>query len=374
MPDQTLQSTDLAALKEVARDAFSISSPEAALRRPLQDLVEATLDAAANSHHTRRSYTTAIGLFLQWLDETHGPLIPDHLAEAWRPFAVTTTDGKRTVWRFDQPPAAVLRLVDAAALDAFRAWRIAEGDSLNSVQLRVCATRTFLSVALRDNVLTPEQARNMSLKPYQPRQKRVNKPVGRRLIPKEVKAFRAAVDTSTHKGKRDLALLDCMFYAGLRRSEVAHLTTDHLRRDQGRWWLVFAGKGEKERKIKMHDVLYRSLAAWSEVAGICWEQDNVPLFSSVDRWDNIRDTQIDPSQVTRLVAEYGHQAGLAPASGSGVLSPHDLRRTCARNAYENGAALPKIQALLGHADVKTTMHYIGDDEDESDTATDYVRY
>lgn len=375
-------SAGLTALDEAARHApldelgrgLSISSPEVALRRPLADLVEATLDAAANSEHTRRSYTTAIGLFLQWLDEARGPLVPEHLAEVWRPFAVATTEGKRTEWRFDGTPAAVLRLADAAGLDAFRAWRVSEGDSPNTAQIRLYAVRTFLSVALRDNVLTREQAQNMSLAPYQPRHSRKEKTVGRRLTKKEVRTLRATVDASTNKGKRDLAILDLMLYAGMRRSEVANLTTDHLRRDQGRWWLVFAGKGEKERRIKLHDVIFQSLSAWSKTSGIGWEVDNQPLFVSVDRWDNIQGSQIDPSQVTRLVAEYGHLAGLAPASGSGVLSPHDLRRTCARNAYDNGAPLPKIQALLGHADIKTTMRYIGADEDESDTATDYVRY
>jgi len=372
--DNAELSASLAALDEAARRALSLASPEVALRRPLADLVEATLDAAANSDHTRRSYTTAIGLFLQWLDEVRGHLIPDHLARAWRPFAVATTEGKRAEWHFDGTPAAVLRFVDAAALDAFYAWRVSEGDSPNTAQIRVYAVRTFLSVALRDNVLTLDQAQSMSLKPYRARQRRREKTVGRRLTKKEVRLLRASVGTSTNKGKRDRAILDLMLYAGLRRSEVANLTTSHLRRDQGRWWLVFTGKGEKERRIKMHDVVFQSLSAWSEAASLRWEEDGRPLFVSVDRWDNTQASQIDPSQVTRLVAEYGHLAGLAPASGPSGLSPHDLRRTCARNAYDNGAPLPKIQALLGHADVKTTMRYIGADEDESDTATDYVRY
>lgn len=42
--------------------------------------------------------------------------------------------------------------------------------------------------------------------------------------------------------------------------------------------------------------------------------------------------------------------------------------------YDNGAPLPKIQQFLGHANIETTMRYIGYDEDDTETATDYVRY
>jgi integrase len=78
--------------------------------------------------------------------------------------------------------------------------------------------------------------------------------------------------------------------------------------------------------------------------------------------------------VGRLVTHYGHLASLAPAKGKNQLSAHDLRRTCARNAFDNGASLLLVQAMLGHSDPKTTAHYIGAFEDDSHTAVDFVRY
>lgn len=66
--------------------------------------------------------------------------------------------------------------------------------------------------------------------------------------------------------------------------------------------------------------------------------------------------------------------GIAPATGDNRLSAHDLRRTAARNAHDNGAPLLLIQRFLGHQDPKTTAHYIGLGEDDNDTATDYIRY
>lgn len=71
----------------------------------------------------------------------------------------------------------------------------------------------------------------MGLKAYQQRQKRDEMPVGRRLSTAEVRDLRRAVDDRTNKGKRDLAILDTMLFAGLRREEVASLRIENLRQD-----------------------------------------------------------------------------------------------------------------------------------------------
>ena len=51
----------------------------------------------------------------------------------------------------------------------------------------------------------------------------------------------------------------------------------------------------------------------------------------------------------------------AAAKSAGIqnLSPHDLRRTCARSCHLAGGELEQIQFLLGHSSVETTEHYLG---------------
>lgn len=339
---------------------------------PLGEIVAAALSAAGRSEATRRSYQTAIGLFLQYVDQVCGDGLPGELAERWRPFAEATTEGKRTVWMY-RAPAAILRLANAALLDGFRAWRETQGDSVNSASQRVYAVRTFLAVAFRDGFLTAEQAQGFSLKGYRQRQKLDRAPVGRRLSPAEVRVLREAVDTTTVKGRRDLAIVDTMLFLGLRREEVAGLSLTGFRQDRGRWWLVLQGKGQKTRRLKVHDTLFQSLAAWVASTGLTLGGDG-PLFRSFDRGDRVTERGIDASLIGRLVAEYGHAALLAPAKGKNRLSAHDLRRTCARNAFDNGASLLLVQAMLGHSDPKTTAHYIGAFEDDNETAVDFVRY
>ena len=348
-----------------------------AAARPLGLVVAATLQAAARSEHTKRAYSTSVGYFLTYVDAVAGDQVPS----AWRPFAQagketeTTTGGRsvtRTIWAYNGP-ALVLRLVDAGMLDGFRAWREDQGDSVNTASKHVAAVRSFLSVAYRDHVIGTEQAQRMGLRPYRQRQKRDRQPVGRRLTREEVRALRDAVELDTVKGKRDLAMLDLGLYGALRAQEVAGLRLTDLVQDSGRWWVQVIGKGDKTRRFPLAQVAYDSLATWLEAVGLALGQD-ARVFYSVNKGDAVGKTPANTSVVGRLVAEYGTLAGLAPASGANRLSPHDLRRTAARNAYDNGAPLLLVQRWLGHADPSTTAHYIGLEDGNGQSAVDFVAY
>ena len=353
---------------------LSAVSPEVAVNQPLAELVQTTITAAAgDSPHTARSYQTGIGFFLAYLDERLG----DKIKHEWRPLADPTQDGRKTVWEF-RGKAGVLRAVYAGILDDYAVFRLAEGDSKGTQAIRLAAVKTLLAVALRDGVLTQEQATNMALKPYKKRQRRDVKPVGRRLEKAEVRKLRVIIELKAKtdtKAVRDRAIIDLMLFAGLRRSEAAALTPASFKQDQGRWWLVLTGKGRKTRKIKIHDTLYQSLVTWLELRGFVMGEGDEPIFCNLTKGGNPTGRSLNESVIGRIVAEYGAAAGLAPRKGENRLAPHDLRRTCARNARDNGAKTEKVQTLLGHSDIKTTMAYIGYDDGNGDsTAIDFVSY
>lgn len=359
---------------------LSVVSPEFAIRRPLAELVENALTAAAGeSENTARAYLTGIGLFLQYLSDR----LVDALPAEFLPLAEAGKVGRKTVWEF-RGEAGVLRAVFAGLLDDFTAWRADQGDSRSTQNLRRRAVSTFLRVAYRDGVLTHEQAQNMGLKPYTKRERKDEKPVGRRLKPEEVRKLRAIIDLRAKteaKTLRDKAIIDLMLYSGLRRSEVASLTTSNFKQDGGRWWIVLQGKGQKTRRLKLHDALYKSITAWVEYlnaqdTGIALTLgiDDLPIYYNLNKGGSLTGKPLNSGVIARIVSEYGAAAGLAPDHGENQLSPHDLRRTCARNSFENGASLLMVQRMLGHSDPKTTARYIGSDENDDSTAIDYVRY
>lgn len=330
----------------------------------MDDQVEATIQAAARSAHSVRSYYTGIGRFLQYLEQAIGRK---------QKLASMDVQNGSTKWTFGGT-VEVLRLIEPSHLSGFRSWLDEQGLSRNTVSQRYAAARTFLSVACRDGILSPDQAARMGIRPYQARVRRDTKPTGRRLSKEEVRDLRAAIELDTKKGLRDRALIDMALYAGLRCSELASLRMSNFRQDKGDWWIVLQGKGAKTRRVKMHDVLYESLTAWLQATGRSLRTGSGPVFYGFKKGDVVGETMLGSSTVSRLVAEYGAKAGLAPEHGEGCLGPHDLRRTCARNAYENGAPLPMIQSMLGHADVATTMRYIGTEDPDKGGAIDFVEY
>jgi integrase len=332
------------------------------------------------SDNTVRAYRTAIGLFLQFLDNERGDQFPSSLAAPWRPFAVATrvraAVGKRTVWRTVweyRGPAAILGLVDGCALEAFRAWRQQQGDSPNAVSARVYAVQTFLRIALREGQLRQDQAAALGLKPYRRRHVHDEQPAGRRLLAGEVVRLRSVCDIDTVKGKRDLAILDAILYAGLDAHELAAMRNEDLRQERGDTYLLVTGKGRQTRRVKVPAVLRASLADWLCAAGMRAGERGY-MFRSVNKGGHVTRNAISPGVVLRLVAEYGCAAGLSDYEGSGRLTARDLRRTCARNAYDNGANLLLVQAMLGQNDPKTTVRYIGACELDAGSATDYVKY
>lgn len=327
--------------------------------------------AASRSRHTARAYQTAISLFLQYLDKSKGKILPQEYQEEWRPFASLFELARERLWRY-KGPAAILRLVDGSVLSGFKASRERVGDSVNTIAQRIPAVRSFLSIAYRDGILTHEQAQSLGISIYRLKLKRDIKPVGRRLSPDEVRQLRAAVDSTTIKGKRDLAIIDTMLFLGLRREELSVISLSNFKVDHGASWLLLKGKGNKSRRLKIHPELAATITDWLRVRGGKLGERSGWLFISLRAQG--KSNPIDATVVGKLIAHYGFKSSIAPEKGENILSPHDLRRTCARNAYDNGANLLLIQKMLGHSDVKTTANYIGAFEDDHNTAIDYVKY
>jgi integrase len=353
-----------------------------ALLLPLSDLVKITLESVAHSPHTLRIYRMALGLFLQYLDQVRGDLLSPNLREAWRPFAVSSKalsiiEGRRvqhTTWTF-RPPSAILRLVDTEIMSRFPAWREhVGGDSFSTIKSRVTAVRAFLRVAFKHGVLTIEQAHALQLRGLrqdaQPNKRRKD----RWLSSIEVHTLRGSCDTATTRGKRDLAILDMLLYLGLRREEISGLHLSDFEYEGNQWWLTLGGKGHRNRRLMIQGVLLESIQAWLEAVGSKLGIEDTPLFLAFTKSNRVTRRTIGARTIERVVAEYGSKADLAHPDGPGRLNPDDLRRTCARNAYNNGAKLFLIQSMLGHSDPKTTERYIGVSARAEKTAVEYVQY
>lgn len=145
--------------------------------------------------------------------------------------------------------------------------------------------------------------------------------------------------------KRDQAILELLYGAGLRVSELAHLAKEDvdLRHQLLRVW----GKGSKERIIPLGTKAVEALQAYLHE-----QKCKRPSVPTAFLFSNLRGKPLSVRTIQKLVERYQLQAGLGRK-----ISPHGLRHSYATHLLGSGGDLRSIQQLLGHSSVSTTQKY-----------------
>jgi site-specific recombinase XerD len=155
---------------------------------------------------------------------------------------------------------------------------------------------------------------------------------------------------------RDTALLAFALCTGLREMELCNLEVSDLRQHLGGELavLVREGKGCKQRLVPYGELVWCLVIVdkWLKAAGL----KDGKVFRSLRRGgQRVRDS-LSVRAVENIVTKY-------PVPGDDgrllIVRPHDLRRTYARQLYNNGVDLVSISQNLGHTDTRTTLAYIG---------------
>ncbi len=177
------------------------------------------------------------------------------------------------------------------------------------------------------------------------RSPRARRPLPHYLSQEEVARLLAAPE-ATLKGLRDAAMLELMYGAGLRVSELVGMRLERLNLEAD--YLLVRGKGDKERVVPFGEPAAARLTAWLEVRR-AFERPGRPsphLF--LTRFGRPMSRQ----HFWKMVRAYGMAAGIAKK-----FSPHSLRHSFATHLLDNEADLRSVQLMLGHADISTTQIY-----------------
>jgi len=152
-------------------------------------------------------------------------------------------------------------------------------------------------------------------------------------------------DTSP-KGLRDRAVLETLYAAGLRVSELVGLDVDDIDLEEGRVRVL--GKGGKEREVPVGRYARDAVGAYlSRVRpAIVTARSRSALFL------NLRGGRLTRQGCAGILAHHAAGAGI-----SRKVSPHALRHSFATHLLEGGADVRVVQELLGHASVATTQVY-----------------
>lgn len=144
--------------------------------------------------------------------------------------------------------------------------------------------------------------------------------------------------------RRDRALLELLYGAGLRISETTELDLDDL--DPSDRLVRVRGKGDKERVVPYGEVAAHALDAWLVGGRPALAPTTPALFL------NARGGRLTRQGAWKVVTAHAIRVGL-----SDEVSPHTLRHSFATHLVDGGADVRAVQELLGHASVTTTQIY-----------------
>jgi len=158
----------------------------------------------------------------------------------------------------------------------------------------------------------------------------------------EINRLLSAPDVSTVEGVRDRALLELMYAAGLRVSELVLMKQTDVDINSG---LVSChGKGSKERRVPIGKSAIHWLQQYASL-NAAYGKPNLPLLFLN------RGKPLTRQFAWAMIKRYAAQAGVKD------ISPHTLRHSFATHLLQNGADSRSVQALLGHSDISTTQIY-----------------
>lgn len=129
---------------------------------------------------------------------------------------------------------------------------------------------------------------------------------------------------------------------GIRLSEIVGLRVKDIHSDR-RVLRIEQGKGSKDRYVLLNDGLLQVLREYWLVYRPC-----DPLF-----YGNEPDRAISTGSIQKVFTRSRHKAGINKQVGI-----HSLRHAFATHSLEAGMPLAKLQQLLGHKQISTTLRYI----------------
>lgn len=226
-------------------------------------------------------------------------------------------------------------------LRSFQAALTEAGYARTTISRKLASLRSFYKFAMREGIATTNPAKPLR----NPRRQRklphvlTNDEVGRLLVtPPSINAA----------GLRDRAILETMYSAGLRVSELVGLRDGDLDRDQQ--IVRVRGKGRKERISPLGSFAIKAINKYAAVRTRDPKTEalgqDAPVF--VNRFGRILTTR----SVGRMLEKY-----IAKAELDARTSPHTLRHSFATHLLDRGADIRSVQELLGHKSLATTQIY-----------------
>ena len=224
-----------------------------------------------------------------------------------------------------------------------------DSESTSTVAHNLTVIKNFHKYLIKENIVKDDVSLFIS-------RPKLQKRLPRSLTVEEVDQL-LDVTLNTPFDYRNKAMLELMYGAGLRVSELVSLTLNQIDLENG--LIRIMGKGRKEREIPIGEYGVYYLKLYLEHRGMLIKnhRQEDALFL------NNHGKQITRQGFFKILKQLLLDKGLNPD-----VSPHTLRHSFATHLLSHGADLRSIQEMLGHSDISTTKIYthVSDEKVEAD--------
>ncbi len=228
-------------------------------------------------------------------------------------------------------------LVHSQTVRGFAAKLHRQGLQGRSIARQLSAIRSFYTYLMREGLAQQNPAND------------VKAPQADKKLPKVLDADQINrlldIKSQAPLALRDKAMLELMYSAGLRLSELVSLDVSNI--DLQDSSLTVEGKGGKARFAHIGGKAKQAVLAWLKIRPqLLKELDEAAVFI------NNRGQRLSARGVQQRLLHWAKQQGLAMN-----LHPHMLRHSFATHLLESSSNIRAVQELLGHADISTTQVY-----------------
>ncbi|HBF13610.1 MAG TPA: site-specific tyrosine recombinase XerD [Deltaproteobacteria bacterium] len=199
--------------------------------------------------------------------------------------------------------------------------------------------RSFFSFCYAENLLSHDLTSLLDLPKILPK-------LPHALSGLDVEKLLSAPATNTLHGLRDKAMLELLYAAGLRVSELVGLKLNQLHMQSG--YVLAFGKGSKERVVPVGQSALKALDVYLKEGRSRLLGKRLSSYVFVTH----RGQNMTRQMFWTHIKKYGRACGIKTE-----ISPHVLRHSFATHLLDGGADLRSLQVMLGHADISTTQIY-----------------
>jgi len=232
-----------------------------------------------------------------------------------------------------------LNEVDTAAILAWLIDLARKGLSAKSRARHLITVRGLYKFLLAEKKVTKSPVKNVDIP-------KIGLALPKIMTVKEVAMLLDAPDIRKPLGMRNSAMMEIMYGAGLRVSELIALCLQDINLDAN--FVRVMGKGSKERIVPIGSKARTITEKWiKEGRPIHLKKISTP-YLFVARAGKPMTRQ----SFWKIIKKYALLANISKNT-----TPHTLRHSFATHLLEGGADLRSVQTMLGHSDISTTQIY-----------------